>query len=156
MATILVDFDGTCIPALPMGGYASEYDTGAEKILKKLQKAGHKIVLWTVRNNSQDNPYNVVSKEFNNVDSLTEASNWFKERGISLHGVNKVPDEVEKVGTSRKILGDFLIDDTAIGAPIKFVTIDYYSYLTDSTSPIKTFHIDWDKIEELLIELELL
>lgn len=156
MATILVDFDGTCVPALPMGGYANSYDTGAEKVLKKLQKAGHDIVLWTVRNNSQDNPYNVVSKEFNNVDSLTEAANWFKDRDINLFGINKVPGETEKVGTGRKILGDFLIDDTAVGAPIKFVSIDYYSYITDSTQSIRTFHIDWDKIEKLLIELELL
>ena len=156
MATILVDFDGTCIPTLPMGGYANNYDTGAERVLRNLQKAGHDIVLWTVRNNSEDNPYNVVSKEFNKIDSLTEAANWFKDREIKLLGINEVPGEVEKVGSGRKILGDFLIDDTAIGAPIKFVTIDYYSYITDSTQKIKTFHIDWEKLEVLLKELNLL
>ena len=156
MATILVDFDGTCIPALPMGGYANNYDTGAERVLRNLQKAGHNIVLWTVRNNSEDNPYNVVSKEFNKIDSLTEAANWFKDRKIKLLGINEVPGVVEKVGSGRKILGDFLIDDTAIGAPIKFVTIDYYSYITDSTQKIKTFHIDWEKLEVLLKDLNLL
>ena len=59
MATILVDFDGTCIPSLPMGGY-TDYNTGAEKVLIDLIKNGHNIVLWTVRNESDNNPYNCI------------------------------------------------------------------------------------------------
>ena len=50
---ILVDFDGTVVPKLPIG--YSNYNTGAERVLRKLVDRGHKIVLWTCRNNSPDN-----------------------------------------------------------------------------------------------------
>ncbi len=154
MATILVDFDGTCIPTLPMGGY-TDYNTGAEKVLKQLIKNGHDIVLWTVRNNSDINPYNVVCKNFKGITSLEEAIDWFKKRNIPLFGINKVPGEENNVGIGRKVLGDFLIDDVAIGTPIKQVSIDYYSCLTNKKEKIDTYHVDWDKLLVMLEELGL-
>lgn len=156
MAIILVDFDGTCIPTLPVGSRLDDFNTGAEEVLKKLIEAGHKIVLWTVRNESSQNPYNIIAKQFIGKSSLCEAIDWFKKRDIQLYGVNEVPDEISKVGVGRKVLGDFLIDDTAIGAPIKEVTIEYFSYLTDSYSTLETYHIDWEIIEQLLIKQGLL
>lgn len=149
MAIFLIDFDGTCIPSLPMGGRTT-YNTGAEKVLRRLTDNGHTIVLWTARNNSLDNPYNNVSKKYYGETSLDEASRWFKERNIPLAGINKVPGEEEKVGTGRKALGDYLIDDTAIGTPIKSVTIDYYSCLSEKEEKLKTFHVDWEVISILL------
>ncbi len=156
MATILIDFDGTCIPSLPIGAKVEKYNIGAERVIKRLVSAGHKIILWTVRNDSSQNPYNIVSKQFTGKTSLAEAVGWFMEKDIPLHGINEVPDETSKVGSSRKILGDYLIDDTAIGTPLKKVTINYFSYLTDSYSTIETFHVDWDKIEKHLEDLDLL
>lgn len=155
MATILVDFDGTCIPSLPMGGYTN-YNTGAEKVLIDLIKNGHNIVLWTVRNESDNNPYNSVSKQYKGKTSLQEAIDWFKEKNISLYGVNKYPNEEDNVGKSRKILGDYLIDDVSVGIPMKEVSIEYYSYLTGKTDQIITSHVDWDKIRLILENLKLL
>lgn len=155
MAIILVDFDGTCIPTLPVG-CTTNYETGAEIVLKKLIDCGHKIVLWTARNNSQENPYNVVSQEFMGITSLKEAENWFKDKGIELFGVNEVPGEVDKIGIGRKALGDYLIDDTALGTPIKFTTIKCYSRITETTDNIKTYHVDWIKLEEILKQLDLI
>ena len=149
MATILVDFDGTCIPSLPMGGY-TDYNTGAEKVLTDLIKKGHKIVLWTVRNDSDNNPYNSVCKQFRGKTSLQEAIDWFKDRNILLYGVNNYPNEEESVGKSRKILGDYLIDDVSVGTPMKNVNIIYYSYLTGKTDSIDTSHVDWDRIRIIL------
>ena len=155
MATILVDFDGTCIPTLPMGGY-SDYNTGAEEVLKDLVKNGHTIVLWTVRNESDCNPYNVVAKQFKGKSSLDEAVDWFKERNIPLFGVNQVPGEIDSVGVGRKVLGDILIDDVAIGTPLKYVKVSYYSCLTDSNQEMETYHVDWVKVRKLLENLNLL
>lgn len=149
MATILVDFDGTCIPSLPMGGY-TDYNTGAEKVLTDLIKKGHKIVLWTVRNDSDNNPYNSVCKQFRGKTSLQEAIDWFKDRNILLYGVNNYPNEEESVGKSRKILGDYLIDDVSVGTPMKNVNIKYYSCLTGKTDSIDTSHVDWDRIRIIL------
>lgn len=156
MAIILVDFDGTCIPALPIGSKVESYDIGAERVLRRLVSAGHKLVLWTVRNDSSQNPYNVVNKQFTGKTSLSEAIGWFMEREIPLYGINEVPDETSRVGTSRKILGDFLIDDTAVGTPLKWITIKYFSFLTDNYNVLETYHVDWDKIECYLEELDLI
>ena len=156
MAVILVDFDGTCIPTLPIGSRLDIYESDSERVLKRLVNAGHKIVLWTVRNESIQNPYNVVAKQFTGKSSLEEAVDWFVKRDIPLYGVNEVPNEVSNVGVSRKVLGDYLIDDTAVGIPIKKVKIKNFSYFTDSYSIIETVQVDWNKIEEYLEELELI
>lgn len=46
MATFLIDYDGTCVPNLPESGF-SEVDTGAERVLKRIVSAGHRLILWT-------------------------------------------------------------------------------------------------------------
>ena len=144
---ILVDFDATVIPKLPTGMFTN-YDTGAEKVLKKLISRGHKIVLWTCRNNSPDNPYNYIDGKWRKETSLEEALRWFKERGIELYGINSVPGELLEVGTSRKALGDFVIDDTSICMPMVQCGVDCVSYETGKvTKGYKTYHVDWDYIE---------
>lgn len=149
MATILIDFDGTCVPGLPEPGF-SEVDTGAERVLKKLVKAGHMLVLWTVRNSSRNNPYNWTNGKFRQETSLGEAERWFKERNIPLFGINQVPGEEETVGYSRKALADFMIDDTAIGTPITFGQVTYYSYSKESMETCNTHCVDWVILDEIL------
>ena len=155
MAVILVDFDGTCVPALPESGY-SEVDMGAERVLKRLISAGHSIVLWTVRNSSRNNPFNYTNGKFRNESSLDEAVRWFKEREIPWYGINEVPGEEDVVGYARKILGDFLIDDTSIGIPLVFGSVDYYSYSKESIENCNTHCVDWEEVEIILEKMGLL
>lgn len=154
-AIILIDFDGTCVPALPESGY-SEVDIGAEKVLKELVKEGHRLVLWTVRNRSRNNPYNYVSGRFRNETSLDEAEKWFRERNIPLYGVNEVPGEEDFVGYSRKILGDFLIDDTSIGIPLISTVIQYYSYNKEEIMTGSVRFVDWVEVRKILFNIGLL
>lgn len=148
---ILIDFDGTCIPMIPEDGYC-EYDTGAAKVLKLLKQSGHKLILWTCRNNSRNNPFNYINGKFKTETSLEEAERWFIENEIELDGVNEVEGEEDIVGYSRKALGDILIDDTALGVPLIEGDIDYYSKTTESM--VKNYHtycVDWVKVEEILV-----
>lgn len=145
MAIFLIDFDGTCIPSLPEPGLC-EIDTGAERVLTKIVQAGHKIVLWTCRNNSIDNPFNIRPEE----SSLEEAIRWFKERHIPLYGVNGYKEERELIGKSRKLFGEFLIDDTSIGTPLIWGEIEYVSYETGEIKKDYTYCVDWNVIETIL------
>ena len=151
----LIDFDGTCVPQLPEAGYC-EVDTGAENVLKRLVVAGHKIVLWTARNNSRNNPFNYSAGRFRTETSLEEAERWFKEREIPLYGVNAHDKEEEQVGYSRKIVGDFLIDDTAIGTPLVWGEVEYACYDTGEIKKVYVHCVDWRKIEEILCKMELI
>ena len=56
---IAVDFDGTLVCQAPHGFYCKK-DIGSEAVLKELIEKGHKIILWTCRNNSKKNPYNYL------------------------------------------------------------------------------------------------
>lgn len=155
MAIILVDFDGTCVPQLPENGFC-EVDTGAESVLKELISHGHKIVLWTARNSSRNNPYNYISGRFRNETSLEEAERWFRERDIELYGVNQHNEEESAVGYSRKLIGDFLIDDTSIGAPLSWGTVEYCCYETGELKTTTTHCIDWIVIRDMLKCMKLL
>ena len=126
--TIILDFDGTCVTnEFPKVGK----NIGAEFVLRRLQERGHKIVLFTAR---ADDPNN----EFFPGNYLTDALNWFTEHGISLYGVNNNPDN-DKYGYTRKVTGDIVIDDLAIGAPL-------IMYPQMSTKPF----IDWNELEDML------
>ena len=151
----LIDFDGTCVPQLPEPGYC-EVETGAEEVLKDIVIAGHRIVLWTARNNSRNNPFNYSAGRFRTETSLEEAERWFKEREIPLYGVNEHDMEEEMIGYSRKAVGDFLIDDTAIGTPLVWGEVEYASYDTGEIKKIYTHCVDWSKIKTILIEMKLI
>ena len=62
------------------------------------------------------------------------------------------------IGKSKKPLADVIIDDTAIGCPIKYDIIDVYSIRTGKKSTVqrKTVYVDWDKVRALLVEKGLL
>lgn len=155
MAIILVDFDGTCTPQLPESGYC-EVDTGAEAVLKELVFRGHSLVLWTARNNSRNNPYNYSSGRFRTETSLEEAERWFKERNIPLYGVNEHDLEECQVGYSRKMIGDILIDDTALGCPLAWGEVEYASYDTGEIKKAYVHCVDWSRIREILVQMKIL
>lgn len=150
MAVILLDFDGTCVPKLPEPGF-TEIDTGAERVLKKLINKGHKLVLWTCRNNSGNNPFNYSAGRRRTESSLEEAERWFKERDIPLYGVNGYPEEEGIVGYARKAVGDIIIDDTAVGVPLMYGNVQYCAYSTGELIDIYTYCVNWNAIEQELI-----
>lgn len=94
---IAVDFDGTIVEdQYPKIGKAMPF---AFETLKMLQKDGHRLVLWTVRNGN----------------SLIEAVNYCKKNGIEFEGINELfPGENEK-SKSRKLNADLFIDDRIAG-----------------------------------------
>ena len=114
--TILVDFDDTCCrDSYPHRG---EEIPGAVSDLKDHGKKGHRLILWTCREH--------VSVA--GVDPLQEALNWFASYGLSLYAVNDDP-EVGRLWMfpSRKVHGDFLIDDKALGVPKTGGVVDWKS-----------------------------
>jgi len=133
---IVIDFDGTCVThEFPNIGK----DIGAEKVLKKLIQKGHKLILFTMRCNHTFIPNShqpdIIVEPGN---YLTEAVNWFKERDIPLFGIQKHPNQSGWT-SSPKAYGHLIIDDIALGCPVKF----------DRNISDKPF-IDWVRIEGML------
>lgn len=133
---IAIDFDGTVVADnFPHIGK----DIGAEPVLRKLLEKGHDLILTTLR----------ADREILNDDGefvpdigtsyLTEAVNWFQERDIPLYGIQRHP----KYPNSDKLVYDFIIDDRAIGVPMK-------------NSDIIGRYVDWEKIEIILEDMGLL
>lgn len=152
MATILCDFDGTVIPRLPeIGVVIQPRDIGAAEVLKELTDNGHKIILWTCRDLDPKNPYNQGRDE----KSLEEAINWFKNRNIPLYGINSNPNTSidSMLHLSTKPLGDHIIDDTAIGAPLINVRALYHSINSTEIKRINTVCIDWIEIRKFFKSL---
>lgn len=116
--TIAIDFDGTVVThEYPkIGRYI-----GAEPVLKELLEKGIKLVLNTMRSGKE----------------LDEAVQWFKERDISLYGINENPDQ-KSWTTSPKPWAQLYIDDAALGVPLCNGLFGERPY------------VDWDKVKELL------
>lgn len=134
MATIAIDFDGTCVKeAFPLVG---ETVPGSVEVLKELQTRGHDLILWTVRGN-------YITPELLPYSSnlLRDAVSWFTRNGITLHGVNHNPDQFKN--DSPKILYDLLIDDRCLGTPI-------------TRDEKGNEFVDWKKVRMMLQEKELL
>jgi hypothetical protein len=97
---IAVDFDGTCVKhEYPKVGA----DIGAVPVLKELVKAGHKLILNTVR-----------SEKY-----LEDAVEWFNKNDIPLFGINDNPIQREW-SRSPKIYANIYIDDAALGCPLRY------------------------------------
>lgn len=127
--TILVDFDSTCTShEFPNIGK----DIGAVPVLRELVSAGHKLILHTIRCNSAKGNY------------LEHAANWFRENEIPLYGINDNPSQ-HSWSSSRKIYGNFSIDDLNLGTPLK----------TDLSISSRPF-VDWVKMREILVEMKIL
>jgi hypothetical protein len=110
MKEILVDFDGTCVTHdFPFVGK----DIGSVFVLKKLVEKGHKLILFTMRSHR---PY--IHPDGKPRDCLQEAIDWFAENDIPLYGINTNPTQHEWTD-SPKAYGQLMIDDIAIGIPLK-------------------------------------
>lgn len=96
--TIAVDFDGTIVEnRFPKIGKPILF---AIEILKKLQKEGHQLILWTYRSGPE----------------LEEAVDFCSKKGIYFYAVNRsYPEENYEISISRKIQADIFIDDRNIG-----------------------------------------
>ena len=98
-----LDFDGTVVDhRYPEIG---EPVPGAIKCLKRFQRSGARIILFTMRSNSCDTGY------------LTEAVRYLEKNGIRLFGVNRNPDQDEWT-TSPKAYAHIYIDDSGFGCPL--------------------------------------
>lgn len=118
---ILVDFDGTCVTHVyPSIGKS----IGSEPVLRELIEKGHNIILFTMRSG----------------DALVEAVNWFNDNVGSLYGVNEHPTQSTWT-ESPKAYGNLIIDDIALGIPLK---IDHRL----SGRPF----VDWEKVRDMLID----
>jgi len=120
---INIDFDGTCVTHdYPRVGA----DIGSVKVLKRLVDKGHKLILFTMRS------------EKNN--SLIDAIEWFGIHEIPLYGIQSNPTQKHWT-SSPKSYAPLMIDDSAIGCPLKY---------DPEISPRK--FVDWEKVEAMLEE----
>ncbi len=98
--TIAIDFDGTIVThEYPRIGEELPFATDT---LKMLQKDGHKLILWTVREGKLRD----------------EAVAWCKERGVEFYAINNdYPEETQDGNQhfSRKLKVDMWIDDRNVG-----------------------------------------
>ena len=94
-----IDFDGTCVDhRYPDVGEDAPL---AVQTMKELVADGHLLILWTMR-----------SGRF-----LSDANDWFKDRGIPLFGSQKNPTQYRWT-SSPKCYAHVYIDDAALGAPM--------------------------------------
>ena len=133
---IAIDFDGTCVTHdFPRVGK----DIGAVPVLKKLTDKGHKLILFTMRSNRNDNNP-IDDKNIQNVTGqfLDNAVNWFKQNDIPLYGIQTNPTQTEWT-TSPKAYAELYIDDAALGCPIKY-----------NPALSRNAFVDWERVENLL------
>lgn len=94
---IAVDFDGTIVEhEYPKIGRSIPF---AIETLKELQKEGHTLILWSVRDG----------------DLLLEAVKYCEERGLKFYAANKNYPEEDIATSSRKLNADLFIDDRNLG-----------------------------------------
>lgn len=122
---IAVDFDGTCVyHEFPKVGADVP---GAVKVLRRIRANGVKLILWTMRSDTEEGAY------------LTDAVNWFKERGIELWGINENPEQ-KSWTDSPKAYAPLYIDDAALGCPLDYGGDGYGG---------RPF-VDWPEVERIL------
>lgn len=137
---INIDFDGTVVTHdFPRVGK----DIGAQKVLKKLVEKGHQLILFTMRDDTRDSMDEYYQIKPGNR-YLTDAINWFKDNNIPLYGIQSNPTQLMWT-TSPKSYAELLIDDTALGCPLKYD-------LSISNRPF----VDWIEVEKLLIKQNIL
>jgi hypothetical protein len=131
--TINVDFDGTCTThAFPLVGE----DIGAVPVLRDLVKAGHRLILFTMRS---DNPGEPEKRQY-----LSHAVKWFEDHNLPLYGVNTNPTQSTWT-SSPKSLATKMIDDSSICCPLRF----------NPELSHRPF-VDWVRIREMFVEHGLL
>lgn len=119
---INIDFDGTVVAhEFPRVGKS----IGAEPVLREIVDAGWSLILFTMRSGQ----------------SLDDAVNWFKERGIPLWGIQTNPTQ-HTWTESPKSYAPIMIDDSSLGCPLK------------PPNPLVSHrpYVDWDRVREMLVE----
>ena len=104
---IAVDFDGTIVEhRYPEIGREKPF---AFDTLKMLQKEGHRLILWTVREDKL----------------LEEAVDFCRQHGVEFYAVNtNYPEEQEAhQHFSRKLKADVFIDDRNLGGMLDWGSI---------------------------------
>lgn len=101
---ICVDFDGTivdhCFPEI------GQPVPGAVKWMKRLNKYGAKLILYTMRSDS---------KLFKTA--LTDAKKYMHDNGVALYAVNENPTQSDWTD-SPKVYARIYVDDSAFGCPL--------------------------------------
>ena len=130
---IAVDFGGTIVehrypeigPEIPF----------AIQTLKMLQKEGHRLVLWSVREGKL----------------LEDAVDFCRERGLEFYSVNSnyTEEQTDHQNFSRKLKADVFIDDRNVGG-----MLDWGSIYRIIHYRIKFADLIADALEERLGELE--
>ncbi|MFA5066981.1 MAG: hypothetical protein WC466_02915 [Candidatus Izemoplasmatales bacterium] len=116
---IVIDFDGTVV----LHDYPDVgSDIGAVPVLKKLVENKHKLILFTMRDK----------------ETLEDAVKWFEKNKIPLYGIQTNPTQHQWT-ESPKAYGQLIIDDAALGCPLK----------TDPKIHPRPF-VDWLKVDEML------
>lgn len=132
---IVIDFDGTCVTHdFPRVGK----DIGAEPVLKKLIKNGHRLILFTMRSDLNESTYRNQGKELPAGNYLQDSVDWFRERKIELYGIQRNPSQ-DSWTNSPKAYGQLIIDDAALGCPLVF----------DDNLSERPF-VDWQAVEDML------
>jgi len=122
---IAIDFDGSVVThEYPLVGVELP---NCVKVLKALVDKGHDLILFTMRGDKQ----------------LDDAVKWFEERGITLYGIQTNPTQKHWTDSPKAYAGLY-IDDAALGAPL------CDDFVEGARKPMRP-HLDWYKIEELLI-----
>lgn len=101
-----IDFDGTIVEhAFPEIG---EPLPGAFEVLRDMQQAGWKLILWTCRENHE----RLISKRY-----LADAVAYCSENGVEFDAVNEAIAELDfrESGLRRKPYADQYIDDRNLG-----------------------------------------
>ncbi len=104
---IAIDFDGTIVEhQYPRIGRPID---NAIEVIKKLEAAGHTLILWTYRSG----------------DTLQDAVEYCKGEGIVFYAVNaNAPNEEWKDGDSRLINADVFIDDRNVGGLMPWLEVE--------------------------------
>ena len=99
---IAVDYDGTCT-VTNVYPHLGTLRPHCIEVLKALQAAGHKLILWTCRSDDEE------------IDALSQVVEMFKAQGFTFDAVNDNLPEVKEhyKGLSRKIFATYYIDDAA-------------------------------------------
>lgn len=136
---IVIDFDGTCVTHnFPEIGN----DIGAIPVLKELVANGHNLILFTMRCDGQKEQVLDNGYVFHGGDFLTQAVQWFIDNDISLYGIQRNPTQ-DTWTSSPKAYGQLIIDDAALGCPLIY---------SEEERP----YVDWVKVRELLVQINLL
>lgn len=139
---IAVDFDGTCVThSFPKVGK----NIGAAHILRELVQQGHRLILYTMRANCEDNTgFSEEVPQIHNGPFLDEAIEWFADNGIELYAHQENPSQ-KSWTTSPKCYAELYIDDAALGTPL----------VRDNEISSRSF-VCWKSVLKILLDEQIL